>query len=133
MTTRTLAPCGTPAAYQRHRYRGQDPDESCRRAWREYSTNRQRTMRTEDRGRRRERQANADAKAVQAAEQILRQREPRMVHLPGGDVLLGVLAGTSKMHAFVPDSGIGTSCAVCFSWSDDYRHLGKPVLVGSAA
>lgn len=33
MSARTLAPCGTPAAYARHRYHGERPCEACREAW----------------------------------------------------------------------------------------------------
>ena len=32
---RELAPCGTPAAYNRHRYHGEQPCEACRAAWSE--------------------------------------------------------------------------------------------------
>jgi hypothetical protein len=33
--SRVLAPCGTPAAYTRHRYHGEPPCEACRAAWSE--------------------------------------------------------------------------------------------------
>ena len=33
--SRVLAPCGTPAAYTRHRYHGEPPCEACRKAWSE--------------------------------------------------------------------------------------------------
>lgn len=40
-----LKPCGTNAAYQRHRSRGEEPCEPCREAYREYSRVIQRPMR----------------------------------------------------------------------------------------
>ena len=34
--TRDLHPCGTPAAYQRHRYHGETPCDECKKANRVY-------------------------------------------------------------------------------------------------
>jgi hypothetical protein len=55
---------------------------------------------------------------------LLIHREIRRVHLPGGPVPLGALAGTDTAHPFVPDGGIGTSCLLCFGWCSDPRHAG---------
>lgn len=51
-----------------------------------------------------------------------RQREIRVLRLPGGVLPLGVFAGTDTMHPPVPDPYTGSSCLACFGWTDDYRH-----------
>lgn len=130
--TRTLKPCGTPAANLRHRRHGQPIDEPCRQAWGDYQSRRQRRLRAEKRERRRERQAISDAKAVEAATRAIQQREPRVVRLPGRNIRLGAYAGTSVPHGYVGDSNLGTSCMACFGWTDDYRHLGSKLTAGTA-
>lgn len=45
---RKAQPCGTTAAYQRHRRNGEDPCEDCLRAWREAKAERTRERRAED-------------------------------------------------------------------------------------
>ncbi|ASN52502.1 hypothetical protein [Sinomonas sp. R1AF57] len=45
MSERRLAPCGTPAAYDRHRRRGEPVDDLCARANKEASLERQRKRR----------------------------------------------------------------------------------------
>jgi hypothetical protein len=54
-----------------------------------------------------------------------RQREIRIVRLPGGTMPLGALAGADTVHPFVPDGHTGTSCMACFGWSNDVRHTGR--------
>jgi hypothetical protein len=51
-----------------------------------------------------------------------RQRDIRIVRLPGGNMPLGALAGADTVHPFVPDQHTGTSCMACFGWSNDVRH-----------
>lgn len=59
------------------------------------------------------------------------EREIRIVRVCEVRVPLGVLAGNAKAHSFVPDHGNGTSCQLCFGWSDDTRHLGHRAVVAS--
>jgi hypothetical protein len=48
----------------------------------------------------------------------------RYVRLSKGAVVKhGGLAGTDTIHAMVPDEWTGSSCAACFGWADDPRHL----------
>lgn len=58
-------------------------------------------------------------------------REIRRVRYGSAVVPLGVLAGSGRAHSFVPDQASGTSCLLCFGWSDDNRHLGRPTAVAS--
>lgn len=53
----------------------------------------------------------------------------RVVRLPRGNLPLGALAGTTTAHPFVPDGHTGTSCLLCFGWSNDVRHLGRPAVM----
>lgn len=63
---------------------------------------------------------------LRAAERALQQREARVVHLPGGVIPLGALAGSDRAHPFVPDGHTGTLCMACFGWCNDYRHWTNP-------
>lgn len=58
--------CGTPAAYTRHKRRGEDVDEACRTAWNTYQ-----------RERRAARQAEAAAREAEAARKGKRRRKAR--------------------------------------------------------
>ncbi|MCW2768515.1 MAG: hypothetical protein JWO11_4474 [Nocardioides sp.] len=79
-----------------------------------------RLRRASDRAERDARDAVWIREAVARAQ--TRQREIRIVRLPGGNMPLGALAGADTVHPFVPDGHTGTSCMACFGWSNDYRH-----------
>lgn len=48
-TRRTPQPCGTPAAYRRHRVHGEQPDLACESAYRRYEVARKRQARSDRR------------------------------------------------------------------------------------
>lgn len=52
----------------------------------------------------------------------------RYIHLPGGPVKVGQLAGTSVRHPHVPDGNTGTLCMACWGWCNDPRHTGQASL-----
>lgn len=59
------------------------------------------------------------------------EREIRRVKVGSTLVPLGALAGTTTGHPFVPDDWSGTSCQLCYGWSDDSRHFGRRPAVWS--
>lgn len=79
-----------------------------------------RLRRAADRAERDAREAAITVYAIARAN--TRQREIRVVRLPGGNMPLGALAGTDVAHPFVPDGHTGTSCMACFGWCTDFRH-----------
>ncbi len=119
--TRTLAPCGTIAAYSRHRKRHEPIDEACRLARNTYESGWRTGIR-------------ADRLAAEARRYARGQnREVRVVRPPGGPIALGALAGTTQAHGHLPDTGAGSMCLACFGWLDDPRHTHRLWLGREAA
>jgi hypothetical protein len=126
MTGRTLQPCGTLAAHSRHRRRGEPIDEACRAADRSYSSQYRRVRRREASVVRLQRQARRLAAEARIAEEVTREREPRVVRVGDTVVMVGGLAGRDDLHVFVPDGWTGSQCLACFGWYTDTRHVPPP-------
>lgn len=123
--TRELKPCGTTAAYDRHRRRRQKPCGPCRQANNVRKNKRyQRKNASQVAAERAKinREIRADIRKANA------RREIRTVQMPSGPVQLGKFAGTKTAHPHVPDGWTGTSCVLCFGWCTDPRHAGRSSL-----
>jgi hypothetical protein len=94
----------------------------CRVAHRAYENAR----RSRERAARRDGRLDREITAAIAVAQR-RQREIRVVRLPGANMPIGALACSDKRHPFVPDAGTGSQCLGCFGWYNDARHTGTLV------
>jgi hypothetical protein len=70
------------------------------------------------------RDAERARETAAVVEQAVRsqEREVRVVRVGGRRMPLGVLAGTDRPHPYVADGHTGTTCQLCFGWSNDFRH-----------
>jgi hypothetical protein len=109
-----LQPCGTTAAYARHRRRREAPCQHCRTAWNAYNNMLKVRKRAASR---------MPAHQMAIAAVAYRNLATRRIPLPNGtSFAMGALAGTAVAHGFIGDSHTGTQCLACFGWLDDPRH-----------